>query len=166
MTITFKLDCGVASKFSKKLDALVPTGEVILRASFKPVTPAWNCLSHSFPSGTFMIGGSGTVRAGNSNLGMSLGIYADAFFGLNCDSAYQRYGFSSRSIRVGMKVLVSGTVTVSGQTTPKAFYQEPTPDSSCSQKLTGNGILPDGIGYKDSDGNLWNVVDTKYGTCY
>ncbi len=166
MTIKFKLDCGIASKFSKKLDSIMPTAELTIYAGFEPIVPAWDCNSFSFPSGTFTVGGWGKVSAGNSKLGLSMGLYGNAFIGLICDENYQRRGRTSKTVRVGFQVLVSGDVSVSGQTASKAFYLEPTPDSTCSQALKGNGILPDGTGYKDSDGGMWNVVDTGYGTCY
>jgi hypothetical protein len=166
VTIKFKLDCGIASRFSKKLDSIMPTAELTVYAGFKPILPAWDCNSYNFPRGTFTVGGTGTVRAGDGKLGLRMDLIGNAFIGLICDQNYQRRDSSSKTVLVGFQVLVSGSVSVAGQTTPKSFYLEPTPDATCSQSLKDNGILPDGTAFKDSQGYMWNVFDSGYGTCY
>ncbi len=158
---------GISSKFSKKLDSIMPTARFTLSAGFRPITPASNCKSFSFPDGAFTLEGEGEVSGGSPKLGVSVGLYGEAFFGLLCDENYQRTGWSTKSIRVGFRIFVMGTVSVAGQTAYKSFPVEPSSDVSCSWISSSKGsVLPNGWGYVDSDGNIWNVVDSKYGTCY
>ena len=165
LKITFKLDCGVSSKFSKKLDSIIPTAVFTLTAGFRSIKPASGCWSFNFPYGAFTLSGSGVVTVGNSKLGMSMGLYGDAFVGVLCDESFQRPGWSSKTIRVGFRLFVRGTVSVAGQTADKSFTVEPSEDTSCTSSSKESEVFPNGQGYLDSKGVMWKVVDSKKGTC-
>ncbi len=174
VTIASKLDCGLASKFSKKLDAIMqshlPTAECTLYAGFRPVTPAWSCWPYSFPDGTLTVGGgSGEVRAGDTPPS-SVSAWGSAATPLSASSLRRGLpvarpvhqvdpgGLPRPGLRQGLR----------GRTDDLQVLLPGAGSGHLLRALKGNGILPDrdGGGCQESGGRMRNVVDTGYGTYF
>lgn len=159
MTYEFRLNC--IPGFNTNVARMAPTLTVTVSAGFGQVPRARGCSSGGFARGVPYLAGEAAISVGSSSLGFAGSVKGKILVGLVCGDG-QAQGSPAR---VGVALLLTGTLNAGSASTQKAYYLEPSSAGVCGQRQTG-AILPDGTGFDSQDSLSYNLIDSSVGSCF